>query len=203
MKHLFYSSSKINLKRSSFQFCVIKIINQLKFNVMTVKKLKNFLDENNIKYVTVRHSNAYTAQEVAATAHVSGKEFAKTVIINRDGELVMCVLPASYRVDFEQLKENLGTNNISLANEAEFKYHFPDCEVGAMPPFGNLYDMKVYVAESLANNEEIAFNAGSHVEIVRISYKDFERLAEPKVMRFSRKEVTLPGDPSERWQDDY
>lgn len=170
---------------------------------MTVQKLKKFLDENQIKYVSVRHSNAYTAQEVAATSHVSGKEFAKTVIISMDGNLVMCVLPASYIVDFDQLKEGLGTNNIALANEAEFKYHFPDCEVGAMPPFGNLYNMDVYVAEVLARNDEIAFNAGTHTEIVKMKYEDFKRLANPKVLRFSKKEVAFPRDPSERWRDDY
>lgn len=170
---------------------------------MTVQKLKNFLDEKNIKYVSVKHSNAYTAQEVAATTHVSGKEFAKTVIINRDGKQIMCVLPASYKVDFGQLKANLGSDNISLASEAEFKYHFPDCEVGAMPPFGNLYDMDTYVAEVLTFNKEIAFNAGTHTEIIRMSYKDFANLVNPQVLRFSKKEVTMPGDPSERWQEDY
>lgn len=170
---------------------------------MTVQKLRNFLDENHIRYVSVRHSNAYTAQEVAATAHVSGKEFAKTVIINREGRLIMCVLPASYQVDFGQLKANLGSDEIALAGEAEFKSSFPDCEVGAMPPFGNLYDMDVYVAEVLTHNKEIAFNAGTHTEIVRMSFEDFERLAKPKVLKFSKKEVAMPGDPSERWQDDY
>jgi Ala-tRNA(Pro) deacylase len=170
---------------------------------MTIQKLKNFLDENNVKYLTVRHSNAYTAQEVAAAAHVRGKEFAKTVIVNREGKMIMCVLPASYKVDFEMLKHNLGTDEISLANESEFKYHFPDCEVGAMPPFGNLYDMEVFVAEVLAQNEEIAFNAGLHTELIRMSYNDFVQLVNPKVLRFSKKEVNLPGDPSERWHEDY
>ncbi len=170
---------------------------------MTVQKLKNFLDEENIKYVSVKHSNAYTAQEVAATAHVSGREFAKTVIINREGKLIMCVLPASYKVDFGQLKANLGSEDIALAGEAEFKNSFPDCEVGAMPPFGNLYDMEVYVAETLTHNNEIAFNAGTHTEIIRMNFSDFERLVNPKVLRFSKKEVAMPGDPSERWQEDY
>lgn len=177
--------------------------NTLKFIAMTVQKLKSFLDENNIKYVSVKHSNAYTAQEVAATAHVSGKEFAKTVIINRDGKQVMCVLPASYRVDFGQLKANLGSDNIELASEDEFKNSFPDCEVGAMPPFGNLYNMEVFVAEVLTHNKEIAFNAGTHTELIRMSFYDFERLVNPIVLRFSKKEVSMPGDPSERWLEDY
>jgi Ala-tRNA(Pro) deacylase len=170
---------------------------------MPVQKLKAFLDENNVRYVTVKHSSAYTAQEVASSVHVSGKEFAKTVMINKEGKLAMAVLPAAYHVDFEQLKDNLGSDNVTLANEAEFKYHFPDCEVGAMPPFGNLYDLEVYVAESLAQNEEIAFNAGSHTEIIKLNYEDFERLVNPRVFKFAWKTVAFPKDPSERWQDDY
>ena len=170
---------------------------------MTVKKLKDFLDENAIKYVTVRHSNAYTAQEVASAVHVSGKEFANTVIVNLDDKMVMCVLPASYKVDFRQLRETLKTENIELADEAEFRYQFPDCEPGAMPPFGNLYGMDVYVAESLTSNDEIAFNAGNHTEIMKLKFEDFQRLVNPKIFRFSQKEVSMPGDPSERWAADY
>lgn len=169
---------------------------------MPAKKLKAFLDENNIRYVTVKHSSAYTAQEVASSAHVSGKEFAKTVMIKTDEKMAMAVLPASYQVNFEQLKKALGAKKVALANEAEFKYNFPDCEVGAMPPFGNIYDMDVYLAEVLTKNEEIAFNAGSHTELIRMKYEDFKRLVHPKVFKFSWKTVSLPKDPSERWQDD-
>jgi Ala-tRNA(Pro) deacylase len=170
---------------------------------MPAKKLKAFLDKNNVRYVTIKHSSAYTAQEVASSAHVSGKEFAKTVMIKADEKMAMAVLPASFQVDFEQLKKSLGTKKVTLANEAEFKYHFPDCEVGAMPPFGNLYDMEVFVAEILVNNEEIAFNAGTHTELFKMKYEDFERLVQPKVFKFSWKTVSLPKDPSERWQDEY
>lgn len=169
---------------------------------MPAKKLKTFLDQNNIRYVTVKHSNAYTAQEVASSAHVSGKEFAKTVMVKIDEKMAMAVLPASYQIDFEQLKKFLGSKKISLANEAEFKYHFPDCEVGAMPPFGNLYDMEVFVAEVLTKNEKIAFNAGSHTELMKLNYEDFEKLVKPKVFKFSWKSVSLPKDPAERWQED-
>jgi len=170
---------------------------------MPVKKLKAFLDENNIRYVTIRHSNAYTSQEIAASAHVSGKEFAKTVIIKVGGKMAMAVLPASYQVDFKLLQEIFGTQKVSLATEAEFKYFFPDCEVGAMPPFGNLYDMEVFVAETLAEDEDIAFNAGNHTEIIKLKYADFERLVQPRVFKFSWKTVSMPGDPSERWNLDY
>ncbi len=169
---------------------------------MPIKILKAFLDENNVKYVSIKHSSAYTSQEIASSVHVSGKEFAKTVIIKIGEEMAMAVLPASYQVDFKLLSEIFGTKKVTLASEAEFKYHFPDCEVGAMPPFGHLYDMEVYLAEVLRENKEIAFNAGSHTEIIRMAYEDYERLAEPKILKFSWKTVSLPKDPSERWEED-
>uniref|UniRef100_UPI0032173BB9 aminoacyl-tRNA deacylase n=1 Tax=uncultured Draconibacterium sp. TaxID=1573823 RepID=UPI0032173BB9 len=167
---------------------------------MPVEKLKAFLDENKVKYVTIKHSNAYTSQEIAAKAHVSGKEFAKTVIVKIDGQLAMAVLPASYQVDFKLLEEIFGTTKVALATESEFNRFFPDCEVGAMPPFGNLYDMEVFVAESLAEDETISFNAGNHTEMIQLKYKDFERLVEPRVFKFSWKTVSFPGDPADRWE---
>ena len=152
---------------------------------MPIKKLKNYLDENNIEYITIRHSLAFNAQRVAATTHIPGKEFAKTVMIKLDGKMAMAVLPASYRVRLDVLKELTGAKTIELANEMEFKYLFPECEIGAMPPFGNLYDMEVFVAASLAEDTEIAFNAGTHVELIRMAYADFERLVQPVVLAFS------------------
>ncbi len=170
---------------------------------MPTKKLKAFLDENNVKYITVRHSSAYTAQEIAAKAHVSGKEVAKTVIIKVEGKMAMAVLPASYQLDFKLLKHLFGTQQVTLATEAEFSYSFPDCEVGAMPPFGNLYDMEVYVAESLAEDKQIAFNNGSHTEMLKMSFEDYERLVQPRILKFSKKEVSFPHDPEDRWVEDY
>jgi Ala-tRNA(Pro) deacylase len=152
---------------------------------MPVKKLKQFLDHHKVRYVTIKHSEAYTAQEIAGSAHISGKELAKTVIVRIDGKLAMAVLPAAYRVDIELLKQAAGASKVEIASEQEFKDTFPGCDLGAMPPFGNLYDMDVYVAKTLAEDEEIAFNAGSHTELVRLAYRDFERLVEPKVVRFS------------------
>ena len=148
---------------------------------MPAKKLTEFLDSRRIKYVTITHSPAYTAQTIAASAHVPGKELAKTVIVKIDGEFAMVVLPASFRVDLQHLKATTGADAVDLATEAEFKNLFPDCELGAMPPFGNLYDMDVYVAEELAEDEEIAFSAGSHAELVRLSYRDFEQLVQPRI----------------------
>jgi Ala-tRNA(Pro) deacylase len=152
---------------------------------MPVKKLKEFLDANQVKYVTISHSAAYTAQEIAASAHIPGKELAKTVMVKVDGKMAMAVLPASARVDLDLLKQAAGAASAELASEREFKDMFPGCETGGMPPFGNLYGMDVYVSPVLAEDEEIAFNAGSHTELVRLSYKDFARLVNPKVVSLS------------------
>ena len=150
---------------------------------MPVTKLKEFLDREKVKYVTIRHSPAFTAQEIAATAHIPGKELAKTVMIKIDGQMAMVVLPASYRINFDLLADALGAKKVQLATEGEFRKLFADCELGAMPPFGNLYGMPVYVAEVLTEDEEIAFNAGSHIELMRLPYRDFERLVQPRVVK--------------------
>ncbi len=151
---------------------------------MAVKALKELLDKHHVKYVIITHSLAYTAQEVAASAHIPGKELAKTTIVKVDGKLAMAVLPASAMVHVKRLKEAIGARDVELAEEAEFRDAFPGCETGAMPPFGNLYGMDVYVEESLAEDEEIAFNAGTHTELVRMAYKDFANLVKPKVVKF-------------------
>jgi Ala-tRNA(Pro) deacylase len=153
---------------------------------MPLEKLKDFLDGNAVKYVMVQHSAAYTAQELAALAHVSGKEWAKTVMVKLDGKVAMAVLPASCRVVFDLLKGASGARSAELAGEQEFKDLCPGCEVGAMPPFGNLFGMEVYVDAQLAEDAEITFNAGSHTEMVRLPFADFERLVKPKVARLSR-----------------
>ena len=152
---------------------------------MPLGRLKEYLDKNNIKYVIIQHSIAYTTPEIAALAHIPGKELAKTVIIKIDGKMAMAVLPASYRVDFDSLKKALGAKKIEMATEKEFENSFSDCETGAMPPFGNLYDMDVYVAESLTEDNEITFNACSHRELIKLAYKDFENLVSPKTVKFS------------------
>jgi Ala-tRNA(Pro) deacylase len=153
---------------------------------MPIRKLKQLLDDRHVKYVTVRHSPAYTAQEVAASAHITGYEIAKTVMVKVNGKLAMAVLPAPMHVDLAHLQELIGADQVSLANEGEFKALFPECEPGAMPPFGGLYGMDTYVAERLAEDEYIAFNAGTHTELIRMRYRDFERLAEPKILAFAR-----------------
>lgn len=152
---------------------------------MPAAKFKEFLDKNGVKYATITHWPAYTAQEIASMTHIKGQEFAKTVVVKINGQLAMAVLPASYKVDLCDLKAATGATTIALASEAEFRGKFPECETGAMPPFGLLYGMPVLVDESLSRDKEIAFNAGTHSELIRLSYRDFERLIEPIVMRFA------------------
>jgi len=152
---------------------------------MPLNKVKAFLDANHVKYVTISHSKAYTAQGIAAVSHISGKELAKSVILKLDGALAMAVLPASYQVDLVAFKRAVGVREALLATEREFKQHFPDCETGAMPPFGNLYGIPVYVDDSLTEDHEIAFNAGSHYELIRMSYEDYDRLVHAEVLSFS------------------
>ena len=149
---------------------------------MPVKKLKNFLDEKKIKYVLVTHSPAYTAQEIAATAHIRGKQVAKTVMFIADGKIAMAVVPAVCKVDFDLLKKAAGAKKVELASEEQFKDMFPDCDVGAMPPFGNLYGMAVYADKKLEEDKEIAFNAGNHTELIRLAYSDYIKLVKPTLV---------------------
>lgn len=154
---------------------------------MPVAKLKAFLDANNVKYTTIAHSTAYTAQEIASLVHIKGQELAKTVIVKMDGRMAMAVLPASRQVNLLLLAACAGAKTASLATEVEFRDLFPGCETGAMPPFGNLYGMRVYVDESLIKDKEIAFNAGTHNELICLSYQDFERLVHPIVVGIAFK----------------
>lgn len=153
---------------------------------MPCKRLKEFLDQHRVKYQTLRHSPAYTAQEVAAATHISGKQVAKTVIVRLDGELAMAVLPASYRVDLARLSQATG-KRAGLASEMDFLQAFPGCELGAMPPFGRLWGIDVYVAESLAEDYTIAFLAGTHGEVIIMAFDDYRALAEPRILKFSRR----------------
>ena len=154
---------------------------------MPVQRLKEFLDSHAVRYVVITHSPAFTAQEIAAHAHIPGKELAKTVMVNIDGAMAMAVLPAAFNVDFAAMENELGAMRVELATENEFRDLFPQCELGAMPPFGNLYGLPVYVARKLAEDETIAFNAGTHRELLRLAYKDFERLVQPRVITFAAK----------------
>lgn len=152
---------------------------------MPVEKLRKFLDEHHVKYVTMKHSRAFTAQEVADSAHIPGREMAKTVIVKLDGRMAMVVLPAPEMISLEDLRGATGASDVVLATEQEFAGLFPNCETGAMPPFGNLWDLPVFVDQHLREDEQIAFNAGTHTELVQMAYADFERLVNPTVLEFA------------------
>ena len=152
---------------------------------MALASLMDYLDRENVKYVVISHSPAYTAQGIAGLAHIPGQELAKTVIVKLDGRLAMAVLPAKYNVDLLHLKERAGARAAALATEDDFQGVFPGCETGAMPPFGNLFGLSVYADVNLERDREIAFNAGTHRELIRVSWEDFKRLVNPKVIRFA------------------
>ena len=152
---------------------------------MSLHRLREFLDSHDIQYVVISHSVAYTAQGIAALTHIPGKELAKTVVTKIDGRFAMAVVPASRQVDLALLRAATRSNTVELASEMEFQNKFRDCETGAMPPFGNLYDMAVFADESLARDQVIAFNAGSHRELIRLAWNDFERLVKPTVVRLA------------------
>ena len=149
-------------------------------------RLKRFLDENQILYSVLTHTTAYTAQGAAATMQISGKELAKSVVLWAGEEMILAVLPAPNHVRLEKLAAEVG-KSVRLATEQEFSSLFPDCELGAMPPFGSLYNLPVYVDESLAADEAIVFNAGTHRDAIRMRYDDFVHLAKPRVCSFAQK----------------
>lgn len=151
---------------------------------MISTRLKQFLDENGVGYDVIHHDPAFTAQELAARMHVSGYEFVKVVVVKLDGNYALAALPAPLRVNFKKLAQGAGVSKCSLASEGEFQQLFPDCELGAMPPFGNLYNLPTYVDQELTANENIVINAGTHAEGIRLRYADFNRLAHPRVIGF-------------------
>jgi Ala-tRNA(Pro) deacylase len=154
---------------------------------MPVDRLRRYLEENQVKFVTISHSPAFTAQEIAASAHVPGRDLAKTVMVKLDGRMAMAVLPAPDKVSANRLREATGAKDVELASEKEFGSLFPNCEVGAMPPFGNLWGMEVYADARLREDELIMFNAGSHTELVKLPYLDFERLVRPTIANLTTR----------------
>jgi len=153
---------------------------------MTGQKLFQFLYDNHVRYDILKHPVAFTAQGIAHAAHVSGRMVAKTVIVKVDDRMVMMVLPASCRLNIDMLRSIFWTDRVELANEEEIARMFPDCEIGGMPPFGNLYGLEVYVSRELTRDPQISFNAGNHSELVRMSYTDFARIVHPSVMDFAQ-----------------
>lgn len=149
---------------------------------MLSPRLHHFLDQRHAPYHTLSHVRTVTAQQTADVAHITNRHFAKTVMLKIDGHLAMMVMPAAYRIDLTRLSRALGGREVELAQEDEFKDAFPDCELGAMPPFGHLYGMRVYVDSRMAGLPEIAFNAGSHTDLVQMPYAEFEKLAQPELL---------------------
>ena len=148
-------------------------------------RLMDLLDKNQVPYRQIHHSPDFTSQETAAHTKTRGREFAKTVVLRIDDGFGLAVLPAPHRIDFESLRRWLNAREIRLATENEMEQLFPDCEVGAEPPIGTLYELPVYVSPLLARDEEITFNAGSHEEAIRMKYDDFARLAKPSIIHLS------------------
>ena len=149
------------------------------------KRLKDFLDENHVKYVTMIHSKAYTAQEIAAVLHVPGRMFAKSVILKADNNFIMAVLPATHRVNIDLFKQISHLPKVELATEDEFEGLFPKSEIGAMPPLGNIYDLQTYVDTSLTKDDDICFNAATHSEVIKMKYSDYEKLVQPIIGTFA------------------
>lgn len=149
------------------------------------KRIREFLDSHKVYYQFCTHSPAYTAQGVAHAQHISGKEVAKVVVVVAGGRKLMAVVPASHRVELEQLGRVAGETELRLSTEEEFQHLFPDCELGAMPPFGNLYGIDVWMDEALKSSSTITFNAGTHMETIQMGLGDYEKLVQPKTASFS------------------
>lgn len=144
-----------------------------------------FLDKSKVKYEVSKHQPAFTAQQMAAEEHEPGKYVAKPVIVKADDKYVMCVLSACYKIDLSALKKQLGAKKVKLVEEKDIGKIFPDCELGAEPPFGNLYDMPTIMDKALEEDDHIMFQAGSHEKAIRMSMADYRKLVEPKVLQFS------------------
>jgi len=163
---------------------------------MAVQRLIKFLDQNKVHYTLISHSDTYTAAATGAVTHIPGRGIAKTVMVRINGRPAMAVIPGSRHLNLNALRKALGAKDVQLMTEQEFVDAFPDCDPGAMPPLGVLYQLDVYVDERLSREAEIVFNAGSHHELARLAYKDFDRLQRPKILRIASQTV------SERLEED-
>lgn len=155
------------------------------------EQLEQHLREHQVVYQIQHHPQAYTAQKIAECEHISGKKVAKSVIVHADGRQVLLVLPATCRVDLDKVSTCLGAQHVRLASESEFQNTFPGCEVGAMPPFGNLYNLPVWVEQSLTGQETIVFPAGTHTETMSVKYADFEQLIQPRIADFALRPMPV------------
>ncbi len=156
--------------------------------MMCLERLQQYLRAEKVPFELQHHAEAYTAQEVAASEHVPGKQVVKVVVVvNQDGNMAMLALPASYVVDFQKLRQDLHAGSVRLADENEFALAFPDCEIGAMPPFGHLYKLPVFVDNALAQDERIIFRAGTHTDTVSVRFADYQRLVQPRILDFAHQ----------------
>ncbi len=149
------------------------------------QRIRDYLESQNMAFEPIHHAQAFTGQEVAHTLHMSGKRLAKTVVLDGDGKLVMAVIPASHHLNLPEFRAVLEVNRLQMLPESEMVKHFPDCEAGAVPPFGNLYGLEVWVDRALGDAEEITFCAGTHEDCIRMRYADFAKLSKPRLARFS------------------
>ncbi|MFC1677264.1 aminoacyl-tRNA deacylase [Planctomycetota bacterium] len=147
-------------------------------------RLTDFLDNSGVDYETCEHKPTFTAQRMAAEEHESGKYVAKPVIIKADGNYIMCVLPGCCKIDLGALKDQLGVASVELADESDIARMFDDCELGAEPPFGNLYKLTTIIDKTLEADDHLIFQAGTHQKAIRMSFKDYKKLVEPKVLDF-------------------
>ena len=152
---------------------------------MPCEKLLDYLEDNGVDFEFIEHPRAYAAEDVARKVGVSQRAFAMTVMVKLDALMAMAVVPAAFKINFNLLRDAADAGTINLALEREFASRFPDCELGAMPPFGNLYDLRVFADGSLAENETIAFNAGTHREVITLAWDDFVELVDPHLARFA------------------
>lgn len=144
-----------------------------------------FLDKSGVNYELTKHEPAFTAQQIAAAEHEPGKYVAKPVVVKADAQYVMCVLPACYKIDLSALKSQLGAKSVELAKEKELGKIFGDCDLGAEPPFGNLYDLPTVIDKTLDEDDHIMFQGGTHEKAIRMSMADYRKLVSPKVLEFS------------------
>ena len=156
------------------------------------ERLEAYLSEQQVRYAAQHHRRTFTAHDTAVTEHIPDKLVAKVVMIVADGQLTMLVLPASCTVDMARVRDMIEGQDVHLARERDFAKTFPDCDIGAMPPFGQLYGLPVYVDRRLAANAAIVFPAGTHTETIRMAYADFARLVQPIVANFARPRVPRP-----------
>lgn len=149
------------------------------------QRIAEYLESQHVPFERLSHPQAFAAQEVAYSLHISGKQLAKAVVLKADDNPVMVVLPASHRLSIKDLRGLLDVHRLEMTSETELAAIFPDCELGAIPPFGNLYGMAVWVDQACSDSEEIVFCAGSHIDCLRMKYSDYAKAVSPHTGRFS------------------